>query len=73
VAYYKISHHLPQLHASKKAIRIAIRDIGYCRRIALKIGFSDDPGVIKERLDLATARSIWPWPNVQRICFTDEV
>jgi hypothetical protein len=73
VAYYKIPHFLPQLHAKEQAIRIAIQDIGYCRRVSRKKGFSDDPAICQERLDLVEEGSIWPRSRVQRICFTDEV
>ena len=73
VAYHKMPRHLPQLHAKEKAFRTAIRDIGYCRRVSRKKGYSDDPQVIRERLNLAEQGSTWPRPYVQRICFTDEV
>ena len=73
VAYHKIPHFLPQLHAKEQAIRIAIDEIGYCRRVSRKKGFSDDPEVCQERLDLAEDGKTWPRPDVQRICFTDEV
>jgi DDE superfamily endonuclease len=73
VAYHKMSRHLPQLHAKEKAFRTAIQDISYCRRVSRKKGYSDDPEVIQERLDLAEQGSTWPRPYVQRICFTDEV
>ena len=73
VAYYKMPHHLPQLHAKEKAFRTAIQDIGYCRRVSRKKGFSDDPAVCQERLDLAEDGSTWPRSRVQSICFTDEV
>jgi hypothetical protein len=53
VVYYKIPHFLPQLLASKKAIRTAINEIGYYRRVERKKGFSEDPRVIRERLKLA--------------------
>jgi DDE superfamily endonuclease len=73
VAYHKIPHFLPQLHAKEQAIRTAIDEIGYCRRVSRKKGFSDDPEVCQERLDLAEDGKTWPRPDVQRICFTDEV
>ena len=73
VAYHKIPHFLPQLHAKEQAIRTAIDEIRYCRRISRKKGFSDDPKVCQERLDLAEDGKTWPRPDVQRICFTDEV
>jgi hypothetical protein len=73
VAYHKIPHFLPQLHAKEQAIRTAIDEIGYCRRVSRKKGFSDDPEVCQERLDLAVDGKTWPRPDVQRICFTDEV
>jgi hypothetical protein len=52
VAYYKMARHLPQLHAKEKAFRTAIQDISYCRRVSRKKGYSDDPEVIQERLNL---------------------
>jgi hypothetical protein len=52
VAYHKIPYFLPQLHAKEQAIRIAIDEIRYCRRISRKKGFSDNPEVCQERLDL---------------------
>ena len=52
VAYYKMPRHLPQLHAKEKAFRTAIQDISYYRRVSRKKGYSDDPEVIQERLDL---------------------
>ncbi|PMD62718.1 uncharacterized protein K444DRAFT_483461, partial [Hyaloscypha bicolor E] len=73
VAYHKIPHFLPQLYASEKAIRTAIDGINYCRRVSRKKGFSDDPGVCQERLDLAEDGSTWPRSRVQQVCFTDEV
>jgi hypothetical protein len=51
VAYHKIPHYLPQLHAKETALRIAIRNIGYYRRVLWKKGFSDNPEVMKERFD----------------------
>ncbi|PMD51560.1 uncharacterized protein K444DRAFT_234229 [Hyaloscypha bicolor E] len=59
VAYSKIPHFLPQL-GGKQAIRTAIDGINYCRRISRKKGFSDDPKVCQERLDLAEDGSTWP-------------
>jgi hypothetical protein len=47
VAYRKIPHFLPQLHAKEQAIRTAVQDIGYCRRVSRKKGFSDDPAVCR--------------------------
>jgi hypothetical protein len=73
VAYHKIPHFLPQLNAGEKAIRTAINEIGYCRRVARKKGFSDDPGVMKERLERAKEGLTWLREYVQRICFADEV
>ena len=73
VAYYKMPRHLPQLHAKEGAFRTAVRDIGYCRRVSRKKGFSNDPEVCQERLDLAEQGSTWPRPYVQRICFTNKV
>jgi hypothetical protein len=73
VAYHKIPRYLPQLHASEKAIRTAIDGITYYRRVAKKKGFSDDPAVCHERLDIAENSITWPLERVQRICFTDEV
>jgi hypothetical protein len=46
VAYHKMPRHLPQLHAKKGAFHIAVLDIGYCRRVLRKKGFSNDPKVI---------------------------
>ena len=73
MAYYKIPHFLPQLYAKEQAIRIAIDEIRYYRRVSRKKGFLDDPKVCQERLDLAEDGKTWPRPDVQRICFTDEV
>ena len=47
--------------------------LDYCRRVSRKKGFSDDPKVCQERLDLAEDGSIWPRSRVQQVCFTDEV
>ncbi|PMD60921.1 uncharacterized protein K444DRAFT_527311, partial [Hyaloscypha bicolor E] len=63
VAYSKIPHFLPQL-GDKQAIRIAINSINYCCRILRKKGFSDDPKVCQERLDLVENGSIWPYSCV---------
>jgi hypothetical protein len=73
VAYHKIPHFLPQLHAGEKAIRTAIHDIGYCRRVERRKGFSEDPRVMRERLELAEDGVTWPRTYVQKICFTDKV
>jgi hypothetical protein len=73
VSYYKMPHHLPQLHAKEAAFRTAIRNIGYCRQVSRKKGFSDDPAVYQERLDLAEDGSTWPRSRIQSICFPDEV
>jgi len=72
VAYHKIPHFLPQL-GGEQAIRTAVDELSYCRRISRKKGFSDDPTVCQERLDLVQDGSTWPRSRVQRICFTDEV
>ena len=50
MAYYKVPHFLPQLNAGEKAVRTAYKAIGYCRRVARKKGFSEDPAVCRERL-----------------------
>jgi hypothetical protein len=60
MAYHKILYFLPQLHAGKKAIRIAIDGINYYYRVLRKKGFSDNPKVCQERLDLAEDGSTWP-------------
>jgi hypothetical protein len=60
VAYYKIPHFLPQLYAREKAIYTAINEIRYCRRVTRKKGFSNDPRVIKERLERAKEGLTWP-------------
>jgi hypothetical protein len=73
VAYHKIPRYLPQLHAKETALRIAVRNIGYCRRVSRKKGFSDDPEVMKERFDFIAETKDWEQSRVQRICFTDEV
>jgi hypothetical protein len=73
VAYYKIPYFLPQLYAREKAIRTAIDEIRYYRRVSRKKGFSDDPRVYQERLDLVEDGKTWPRPRVQSICFIDEV
>jgi hypothetical protein len=64
---HKIPHFLPQLSAGEKAIRTALNEIGYCRRVARKKGFSDDTGVIKERLKLAEDGITWPCTYVQSV------
>jgi hypothetical protein len=60
VAYHKIPHFLPQLNAGEKAIRTAVDKVGYCRRVARKKGFSDDPRVMRERLERAKEGLTWP-------------
>ena len=60
VAYHKMPRYLPQLHVNEPAFHTAIRDIGYCRRVARKKGFSNNPEVIQERLALAEEGSTWP-------------
>jgi len=52
VAYYKMPRHLSQLHAKERAFQTAVQDIGYCRRVSRKKGYSDDPEVYRERFDL---------------------
>jgi hypothetical protein len=59
MAYSKIPHFLPQLWG-KQAIRTAIDEIGYCRRVLRKKGFSDNPKVCQEKLDLVEDGSTWP-------------
>jgi hypothetical protein len=73
IVVHVLQYHLLQLHAKEKAFQTAIQDIGYYRRVSRKKGFSDDPTVCQERLDLAEDRSTWPRSRVQSICFTDEV
>jgi hypothetical protein len=73
VAYHKMPRYLPQLHAKETALRTAIQDIGYCRRVSRKKGFSDDPEVCKERFDFTAEAKDWEQSRIQRICFTDEV
>jgi hypothetical protein len=71
--YKHVPHFLPQLNAKEQAIRTAIDELGYCCRIMRKKGFSDDPEVCQERLDLVEDGVTWQPSRVQRICFTDEV
>lgn len=73
IPWSHVPHYLPQLHASTKAISTAFRDLNFCRRVAHKKGFSDDPRVIAERLAFAEDGITWRRDRVQRICFTDEV
>jgi hypothetical protein len=65
--------HLPQLYAKERAFRIAVQDIGYCRQVSRKKGYSDDPEVYRERFDFTAESKDWEQSRVQRICFIDEV
>ena len=71
--FSRIPHFLPQLNAKEKAIRIAYKGLGYCRRVSRKKGFSDDPRIMEERLIFAEDGKIWARERVQRVAFTNEV
>jgi hypothetical protein len=60
VAYYKIPYFLLQLYTGEKAICTAIDGINYYYHMLQKKGFSDNPKVCQERLDLAEDGSTWP-------------
>jgi hypothetical protein len=43
----------------EQAIRTAFKLVGYGRRVARKKGFSEDPGVMRERVDFAEEAITW--------------
>jgi hypothetical protein len=59
IAYYKIPIYLPELGAGSRAIRSAIKALGYIRRRAKKKGFSKDLEVMLERLNFARIARHW--------------
>jgi hypothetical protein len=74
VPFREIYRFVPQIHGAKEeAIRTAYKDIGYSRHKSVKKGFSDDPAVMRQRIDFARDGLTWRRARVQRICFTDEV
>jgi hypothetical protein len=76
VAYENIPHFVPQLlpgGVGEKAIRTALKALGYVRRTSKKKGFSDDPVVMAERLAFAREGITWTPIRVQKQMFSDEV
>jgi hypothetical protein len=59
VPYKHIPHYLPELSAGEKAIRTAYKATGYCRRVARKKGFSEDPDVCRQQREFAEDGITW--------------
>ena len=57
----------------EKAIRTAFKLVGYGRRVAKRKGFSDDPVIMRERLDFASEAINWSKERLYRQIFSDEV
>ena len=73
--------HIPQItplrfglqNRGPQAIRTAFKLVGYGRRIAPKKGFSEDPGVMRERVDFAEEAITWTPERLFNQIFSDEV
>ncbi|PMD17148.1 hypothetical protein NA56DRAFT_708028 [Hyaloscypha hepaticicola] len=57
----------------EQAIRTAFKLVGYGRRVAPKKGFSDDPMVMRERVEFAEERKTWTPQRLFNQIFSDEV
>jgi transposase len=64
---------LPQIDAGERAIRQAFTEIGYVRRASKKKGFSNDPRVMRQRLEFAEQGIQWTRERLYRQIFSDEV
>ena len=60
-------------HIREKAVRTALKALGYVRRTRKKKGFSDDPQVMAERVAFAQEGLTWTRQRVQKQAFSDEV
>jgi len=54
-------------------MRTAFKLVGYGRRVAKKKGFSDDPVIIRERVDFAEEGLTWTPERLFHQIFSDEV
>jgi hypothetical protein len=78
---YVAFKHIPQItplrfglqDRKQQAIRTAFKLVGYGRRIAPKKGFSEDPGVMRERVDFAEEAITWTPERLFNQIFSDEV
>jgi hypothetical protein len=59
VPFQRIPDLLPKLNAKEDAIRMAAKELGYCRRKLHKKGFLDDPKVWAQRLAFAQEGITW--------------
>lgn len=72
-------HHIPaiaphlDLQYGEHTILTAFKLVGYGRRVAKRKGFSDDPGVMAERLEFASEAIKWSKERLYRQIFSDEV
>ncbi|KIN09120.1 hypothetical protein OIDMADRAFT_48949 [Oidiodendron maius Zn] len=57
----------------KQAIHTAMQSLGYCRRVARRKGFSDDPEVMHQRLEFARQAINWSQERLYSQIFSDEV
>ena len=55
------------------AIYTAMKSLGYCRRVAKRKGFSDDPEVMHQRLEFARQAINWSQERLYSQMFSDEV
>jgi transposase len=72
VPYKAIPLHLPELNSGKKAVRRALKELGYTRRTAKRSGFRLDPDVMAKRLAFAQEAINWSRERLQNTMFTDE-
>ena len=50
-----------------------MKSLGYCRRVAKRKGFSDDPEVMRQRLEFARQAINWSQERLYSQIFSDEV
>jgi hypothetical protein len=73
VPFRNIPLYLPHLNVKGQSIGTAFKILGYCRRTSKKKGFSDDAGVMAERVAFAQEGITWSRQRVQKQMFSDEV
>ncbi|PMD43874.1 hypothetical protein L207DRAFT_508660 [Hyaloscypha variabilis F] len=76
VSFYHLPTYAPDLGLQEygfEAIRTAFKSIGYGRRVAKRKGFSDDPDVMRQRVEFAREGLTWTRERLFLQCFSDEV
>jgi len=65
--------HLGLDRTGYQAIKTAFEKEGYVQRTSLRKGFSEDPGVMQERLDFARVGITWTRERLYNQVFSDEI